>query len=80
MAKFKELDIVVGSRDGWQHSPSVILGEHTFPGGQPAYRMRHCVPEYCLVDGAELWSDKDFYMQAEYVDEFTLLWRKARPS
>jgi hypothetical protein len=72
-SKFRVGDIVVKRR-----SPIVILGEHMFPDGTPAYRHRDCLPQYDMESDEELWINKDMYLAQEYVDsEFTLIWRKS---
>lgn len=75
-SKFKAGDIVVSRSGAWKE-PHVVLGVHTFPNGTPAYRLRSCLPQYDMDDGSELWPSRDSYMSQEFIDEFSLLWRRS---
>lgn len=77
MAKWKAGDIIVGHKSGqWQNNPHVVLGEHVFPDGKLAYRIRECLPQYDMLDDTEHWSNRDHYGLQEFLDDFKLIWRR----
>lgn len=79
MSKFKSNDLVVGIKgSAYEHYPQLIVDTHTFPSGDPAYRVRSIMPQHDYDTGEEVFPGKDGYLNQSYVDkDFQVLWRKS---
>ncbi len=72
--KFSEGDIIGKPNN---ISPLIILGDHNFPDGSKAYRVRHVHPQYDQEDGTEYWDKNDGYLHQDYVDSnYKLIWSR----